>query len=84
MIIKWINEGAKNNSCSNLNCDTVNTVTYSAQVDPIIQLYCVKCHLAPTVVNYNVDLSTPDKLRQVAQTMVPPNSRRYFTACRGY
>jgi hypothetical protein len=70
MIIKWFNEGAKNNSCSNLTCDTANTVTYSKQVDPIIQLYCVKCHLAPTATNYNVDLSSPDKVRQVAQTMV--------------
>ena len=71
VILKWIKEGAKNNSCTSGICDTTGIVTYAARVDPIIQLYCIGCHRTPTVTNYNVDLSTPDKVKNVAQTLRP-------------
>jgi uncharacterized membrane protein len=57
LLLKWIQQGAKNNSCSNTaNCDTVN-VTYTASVAPILKTYCVVCHSA-TSPSAGVDLST--------------------------
>ena len=57
LFLKWIQQGAKNNSCSNTaNCDTVN-VTYTASVAPILKTYCVGCHSA-TSPSAGVDLST--------------------------
>lgn len=41
LIRKWIEQGAKNNSCD--NCDTTN-VTFSNNVQPIIQKNCQGCH----------------------------------------
>jgi uncharacterized membrane protein len=43
LIYKWIEQGARNNSCEQADCDTVN-VTYSATVWPIIQNSCLGCH----------------------------------------
>ncbi len=57
LLLKWIQQGAKNNSCSNTaNCDTVN-VTYNASIAPILKTYCVGCHSA-TSPSAGVDLST--------------------------
>lgn len=44
-IKKWINQGAKNNSCDE-DCDTTN-VTYSGTIWPIIELSCFGCHSGP-------------------------------------
>ena len=41
LIRKWIEQGAKNNSCN--NCDTAN-VTFTKHISPIIQNYCQGCH----------------------------------------
>ncbi|KAA3651745.1 MAG: hypothetical protein DWP98_02420 [Bacteroidetes bacterium] len=41
LIAKWINQGAKNNSCS--QCDTTN-VTFTLSVSPIIKSNCQGCH----------------------------------------
>jgi uncharacterized membrane protein len=57
LLLKWIQQGAKNNSCSNTaNCDTIN-VTYNASVAPVLKTYCVGCHgtVSPSA---GVDLST--------------------------
>jgi len=57
LLLKWIQQGAKNNSCSNTaNCDTIN-VTYNASVAPVLKSYCVGCHgtVSPSA---GVDLST--------------------------
>lgn len=51
---KWINQGAKNNSCS--SCDTA-TFTFSAAVKPIISNKCVGCHTGASA-GGGVDLST--------------------------
>jgi hypothetical protein len=71
MLLNWIKEGARNNSCSSGVCDTSGAVTYTARVDPIIQFYCMGCHSAPTAQNLYVDLSSYDKVRTVAQTLRP-------------
>jgi mono/diheme cytochrome c family protein len=56
-LLKWMQQGAKNNSCSNTaNCDTVN-VTYSATVAPVLKTYCVGCHSAASP-SAGIDLST--------------------------
>lgn len=44
LIKRWIDEGAKNTTCSDTGtCDT-NNVTYSKVIQPILQKYCVGCH----------------------------------------
>lgn len=42
-IVNWINQGANNNSCSDLACDTLN-VGYASTIAPIMQLRCDGCH----------------------------------------
>jgi len=42
IIKKWIEQGAKNNSCDN-GCDTLN-VTFSGSIWPTLQTNCVGCH----------------------------------------
>lgn len=39
----WILQGAHNNSCLLIPCDTVE-VNYSAEISPIIETYCKGCH----------------------------------------
>lgn len=57
LVLTWIQQGAKNNSCSNTaNCDTVN-VTYSASVAPVLKTYCVGCHSTASP-SAGIDLST--------------------------
>ena len=43
LIYKWIQQGAKNNSCESSVCDTA-TVTYTASIRPILNTYCMGCH----------------------------------------
>ncbi|HOW24555.1 MAG TPA: hypothetical protein PK711_02705 [Bacteroidales bacterium] len=43
LIYKWILQGAKNNSCSQTECDTIN-ITYALTVRPILQNSCLGCH----------------------------------------
>ncbi len=40
---KWIEQGAKNNHCKEIQCDSVN-VSFASHVFPIIQNYCMGCH----------------------------------------
>lgn len=46
IITQWIEQGAKNNSCNNTtnsSCD-ISNVTFSKDVNPVIQSSCVGCH----------------------------------------
>ena len=62
LVLKWIQQGAKNNSCSkSATCDTVN-VTYSASVLPVLKTYCVGCHSAVSP-SAGIDLSTYAKVK---------------------
>lgn len=54
-IAKWINQGAKNNSCIG-SCDTA-VFTYSGAIKPIMDAKCVGCH-KPGYLGGNIDLST--------------------------
>ncbi|MFZ9661113.1 MAG: c-type cytochrome domain-containing protein [Chitinophagaceae bacterium] len=62
LIQKWINQGAKNNSCS--SCDTTN-FKYSTAVKPLIQNKCQGCH-NPSALGGGIDLSTYTGVRTVA------------------
>ena len=42
----WINQGAKNNAC--LGCDTLDTVSFTNHIQPILQSSCVGCHSSAT------------------------------------
>jgi hypothetical protein len=43
VIRKWIQQGAKNNSCVASACDTSN-VTFSGTIQPIVNAKCAGCH----------------------------------------
>jgi mono/diheme cytochrome c family protein len=45
IIATWIQEGAVNDTCSaGVACDTSGTISYTAQVKPILQSWCNSCH----------------------------------------
>ncbi|MBL7764948.1 MAG: hypothetical protein JNJ58_02560 [Chitinophagaceae bacterium] len=44
MVKKWIEQGAKNNSCT--SCDTSGEMKFAANVQPILQANCTGCHSA--------------------------------------
>jgi hypothetical protein len=70
MFLKWITEGAVNNSCSGGTCDTTGTITYTAQIVPILQHNCTGCHTPP----YNqggVDLTGYAQVKTLAETLRP-------------
>lgn len=62
-IYKWINQGAKNNSCA-AACDT-SVFTFSGAVKNTIQNKCVGCH-NPASLGGNIDLSTYNGVKIVA------------------
>ena len=62
-IQKWINQGAKNNSCAS-SCDA-NVFTYSGAVKTMLDTKCVGCH-SSTNPGGNINLSTYASVRTVA------------------
>ena len=44
LIRVWIEQGALNESCVQLECDTVSVMTYPVHVWPVIELNCTGCH----------------------------------------
>lgn len=63
-ILKWISQGAKNNSCSQLGCDTVN-VKYTTHVKPLIVNYCQGCHSGSNP-GAGIDLSSYSGVKAIA------------------
>jgi Zn ribbon nucleic-acid-binding protein len=61
-ILNWIRQGAKDTSCSNKACDTLQ-VTHTNQVNGIMNTYCVGCHNAQ-LASGNVQLHTYAAVRQ--------------------
>jgi uncharacterized membrane protein len=63
VIREWILQGAVNSDCPNLVCDTLDIISFSSQVWPVIQNNCTGCHNAVianggvTLTNYNDVLS---------------------------
>lgn len=60
---KWINQGAKNNSCIG-SCDTTQ-FTYAAVIKPIMDNKCAGCHKAGNL-GGNVDVSNYNGTKVVA------------------
>lgn len=44
MLRSWIDDGALNSDCPENSCDTLNTISFSGQVFPILQNNCISCH----------------------------------------
>ncbi len=63
IIAKWINQGAKNNSCVGA-CDTA-VFTYSGAIKNTMTGKCVGCH-NPNSLGGNIDLSTYNGVKAVA------------------
>ncbi len=64
MLLKWIDQGAKNNLCvDTVSCDTSN-VTFNGSVVPIFEANCYGCHSQPNPA-YNIDLKNPDDLARI-------------------
>lgn len=53
---KWISYGALNENCGEL-CDTINPVTFSGSIWPMMQATCLGCH-SGTTPSGNVNLSS--------------------------
>jgi len=53
---EWIEDGAPNSDCPGNVCDSAGTISFSAQVDPILKKNCVGCHNA-SLTSGNVNLS---------------------------
>lgn len=62
LLRKWINQSAKNNSCS--SCDTTD-FKYSTAIKPMIQTKCQGCH-NPSSLGGGIDLSTYTGVRSEA------------------
>ncbi len=73
-ILKWIKEGAHNNSCTSAGCDTVSAITYANQIEPIIRVNCTSCH-SDAVTQAGINLSTYDQVKAVATTIQNNQSR---------
>lgn len=63
-IEKWINQGAKNNRCSEA-CDT-SSFTFAAKIRPIFQTNCVGCHSGASA-SGGIDFTTYEGIRNMAQ-----------------
>jgi hypothetical protein len=88
---KWIAYGALNENCSEV-CDTLNTITYSGTISPIIQSTCTGCHSGSSP-SGNVFLGSYSNVASVASggllikslkgagvTRMPPSGS--FSACK--
>lgn len=58
LVLKWIQQGAKNNSCtaSAVSCDSTG-VSFSATVFPTLKTYCTGCH-SGTTPSAGIDLNS--------------------------
>lgn len=55
-IATWINQGAKNTTNCDCNCDSTK-FTYAAVIQPLLSSTCIGCH-QPGSLGGNIDLST--------------------------
>ena len=69
---KWISYGALNENCGEV-CDTLNTVTFSGTIWPIIQTSCLGCH-SGTSPSGNILLASYNNIATVASSGTLVNS----------
>ncbi|HEU5147014.1 MAG TPA: c-type cytochrome domain-containing protein [Chryseosolibacter sp.] len=63
-IAAWINQGAKNTTDCNCFCDSTQ-YSYTANIEPIINTYCVGCH-KPGTPGGNIDLTGYNNVKMQA------------------
>lgn len=63
---KWINYGALNENCGEV-CDTINPVTFSGVINPVLQLSCTGCH-SGAAPSGSINLSNYASVAAVAST----------------
>jgi hypothetical protein len=63
LILKWINQGAKNNNCK-ASCDSTQ-FTFAAAIKPLMDAKCTGCH-NPASLGGNIELSTYNGVKTVA------------------
>jgi hypothetical protein len=88
---KWIGYGALNENCGEV-CDTINPVTYSGTISPIIQSSCTGCHSGTSpgggipLTNYTdvhkiaINGSLMNSLRGTGVSLMPKGGS--FSPCR--
>jgi Planctomycete cytochrome C len=69
---KWISYGALNENCGEV-CDTINPVTFSGTIWPIIQTSCIGCH-SGTSPSGNILLASYNNVATVASSGTLMNS----------
>jgi len=88
---KWISYGALNENCGEV-CDTINPVTFSGTIWPVIQTFCTGCH-SGTAPSGNILLASYNNVATIASsgllinalkgsgvTRMPPAG--YFSTCK--
>lgn len=66
-IDRWITDGALNSDCPDRACDTLENISYSNQIQPIIQNNCLSCHNS-TPANGGVLLNSYENVRTAVET----------------
>jgi hypothetical protein len=65
---EWIVSGAENSDCPETVCDTLGVISFTSQVNPVIQSSCFGCH-NPSQLSGGVDLSGYSHILTYAQTL---------------
>jgi hypothetical protein len=68
LMLTWINDGALNSDCPDANCDTTGTISFTGQVKPVIDNYCVGCHSA-SITSGGVNLNGFAQVKLYAQSL---------------
>lgn len=64
LIGRWINEGARNTSNCNVNCDSAQ-FKFGANITPILSTYCLGCHSGASP-SAGIDLGTYTNVKNMA------------------
>ena len=63
---QWILEGALNSNCPRNGCDTLQEISFSNQVFPVVQNYCLSCHNT-SIANGGVMLNNYSNVKTTAE-----------------
>ena len=68
LILQWIQQGAEENSCPELICDTLE-VTFALDIEPMVQTFCAACHTGIMPVG-SIQIGNYDEIVDVASESV--------------
>lgn len=68
LLRKWISDGALNSDCPDATCDTSGTISFTSQIKPVIDNYCVSCHNS-SVISGGVNLNGYAQVSLYASTI---------------